>query len=133
LDGVITCGECGATLEHDANKAELECSNCDKITLVAPKVFSMPVQELSQVDKDANAISSIVNNFNFRPGSVAKILMKDHRTIQQNIARFCVVYLEELAKKDLARDTDPRNEDCVKLAKKFVECVPEQSRILPYL
>ena len=88
-------------------------------------------QARCRVEDQANTISDLLNDFNFKPSSVAKVLMKDHRTIQQSIARFCVVYLEELAKKEIGRDTDPRNEDSVKVAKAFVEAVP--NRYLPFV
>ena len=51
-------------------------------------------------------------------------LITEHRTIQQNITRFCVTWLKTLAT-DPCVGTDYRNEQSVKVAKMLMESCPE--------
>lgn len=83
-----------------------------------------------KIDKDAQTVSDLVNNFNFSPVKVALRLGSEHRTLQQNIMRFCVAFIEMMASKEIGRDTDARNEDSVRLAKKLLANIDERDRYL---
>jgi len=52
-----------------------------------------------------------------------------HRTNLQSFTRFIVSYFVKLSQSS----HDLRNEASVKLAKKFVERIPEDERFLPYI
>ena len=54
-------------------------------------------------------------------------LVKEHRTNQQTMMRFCVSFIETMAK----NDTDARNEASVNFAKQVVEKI--DNRIMPYI
>jgi hypothetical protein len=72
--------------------------------------------------------SDFVNNMGRPEKEAIEIMGREHRTIQQNMTRFCVRWLEHLAKQS---EFDGRNEASVELAKKFVNAVPE--RHLPFI
>lgn len=50
-----------------------------------------------------------------------KLMCQDHRTLQQSMVRFCVLFIQEMAKKKEAGLFDGRNEHAVNLCHKIVE------------
>lgn len=91
------------------------------------------VKEKEVGEEFAETLSKFVNIMNGDERQVYAILKmaNQHRTLQQNMTRFCVGWLEHLAvlSKDSDRYSDLRNEDSMKLAKEFVEKM-ESSRYL---
>ncbi len=70
----------------------------------------------------AKQFSSFVNSYSLDANeyAVAK-MVRDHRTLQQNMMRFVMLFITEMAK----NGSDLRNEDSVELAKKIVAHVGE--------
>ena len=64
-----------------------------------------------------------------RRDNLVKLLLTEHRTLQQSFTGFVVKWLEELSKANF----DGRNEASVKLAKLFVERTTERERALPFI
>ena len=65
----------------------------------------------------AVVLSDFVNNMNTEPvENCAAQLAREHRTLQQNAMRFCLFFIQAMAK----NDTDLRNEDSVALAKRIM-------------
>jgi hypothetical protein len=57
-------------------------------------------------------------------------MARAHRTMQQSFTRLCVAWLEHLAEQD---SCDLRNEASVNLAREFVEKIPANKRVLPFI
>lgn len=66
------------------------------------------------------------------PKEVIAEMSRMHRTHQQNFTRLCVAWLNHLASLQEGQ-FDMRNEDSVRLAKKFAAAVPEDERYLSYI
>lgn len=78
----------------------------------------------------AEQFSAFVNNMNSDPRRVAIAkLMREHRTIQQNMMRFCMSFIENMAQ----QQPDLRNEASVALAKKIMQTTDSQDRALPFI
>lgn len=76
------------------------------------------------------AVADVVNHLSPRScRDFAALFTNEHRTLQQNLARLLVAWLEELAKPEARYDL--RNEASVKLAREFVEKVKERG--LPFI
>jgi hypothetical protein len=60
----------------------------------------------------------------------ARASVRDHLTLVQSKMRFCMLYIEEVAR---APYTDLRNEASVKLAKKIMAATDECDRALPLI
>jgi hypothetical protein len=77
----------------------------------------------------ASTFSDFCNSMSREPKkfAVAKML-REHRTIQQNMMRFCMQFIEGMA----ANGHDGRNEASVELAKAIME-IESRKRALPYI
>lgn len=64
-----------------------------------------------------------------RVAPAVALCMSEHRTIQQNMMRFCVAFIEEMANQGF----DGRNQESVLLARKIVENTDAFDRYLPYI
>lgn len=72
----------------------------------------------------ADKLGDIFNSCSLDMTKTCQRLIVEHRTIQQNITRFCVKWLETLAT-DPCVGVDARNEASVKVAKMLHEKCPE--------
>ena len=59
--------------------------------------------------------------------SAIHVMANDHPTLQQDLMRFFLMFIEELSNKDA---TDLRNKDSINLAKEIIKEVSESDRIL---
>jgi len=85
-------------------------------------------------DNKAVELSNVFNCFPISKETIAE-LSTTHRTIQQNITRFCVDWLNHLAT-DWTISTDDRNEAGVNIARdlhKIEEAREVLERPLPYI
>lgn len=62
---------------------------------------------------------------------MAQLMVKDHRTLQQNKMRLFVQFCQEMAKLDNYKDA--RNEASVKLAQAVLRVIEEEDIFLPYI
>ena len=77
----------------------------------------------------AQQISSFVNGSSRSAYEyAAKKMVRDHRTLQQNMMGLFMQFVEQMAQ----NGTDMRNEASVELAKAIM-ALPEKVRILPYI
>ena len=86
------------------------------------------------MNEKANELERVFNCFPIGKSTIEE-LSNTHRTIQQNITRFCVDWLNYLAT-DWTQSTDARNEASVGLAKdlhKIEEAREVLERPLPYI
>lgn len=75
----------------------------------------------------AKVFSEFSNNMNDSAKKEAiEKMMRDHRTLQQNMMRFCMEFIEAMSNQQY----DLRNEASVKLAKEIME-IDSVDRILP--
>ena len=72
----------------------------------------------------ADNLVDLFNTCSIDMAKTCQWLLVEHRTIQQNITRFCVRWLETLAT-DPCVGVDARNEASVKVAKMLHEKCPE--------
>ena len=72
----------------------------------------------------ADNLVDLFNTCSIDMAKTCQWLLVEHRTIQQNITRFCVRWLETLATDPCVR-VDARNEASVKVAKMLHEKCPE--------
>ncbi len=85
-------------------------------------------------DEKARELDKCFNCFPIRKETIAE-LSTTHRTIQQNITRFCVDWLNYLAT-DWTLSTDARNETSIGIAKdlhKIEEAREVMNRTIPYI
>jgi hypothetical protein len=80
----------------------------------------------------AAAISRFVNGNKSATATAVRKMVREHRTIQQGMMKFFLVFVEEMAKKEGASDIDPRNEAAVACAKRIME-IDLQDRVMPYV
>ena len=76
------------------------------------------------------SIMSFINRVNHNSSemkSAIHLMANDHPTLQQNLMRFFLMFVEELAKKDAV---DLRNQDSVELAKEILRKIPDVTRNL---
>jgi hypothetical protein len=86
-------------------------------------------RQKTQRAKDfVDQFSSFVNDMGRPEKEAIELMGREHRTLQQNMTRFCVRWLEHLAKQT---EYDLRNEASVQLAKKFVDEI--EDRHLPFI
>ncbi len=78
----------------------------------------------------AQLISIIVNEVSRNPTKVAKIMARDHPTLQQNKMRLFVAYVEQMAQ---IRYTDDRNDAAVAFAKKVMTTTTDRDRYFPHV
>ena len=76
----------------------------------------------------AQAMSRYVNGMRADIPDVVDILARDHRTIQQSVTRFAVMWLEKMAEHHDNQNFDLRNQASVELGKEFVEKVSYEAR-----
>lgn len=92
---------------------------------IIKKYESITIADWSEKDKyNENFVSDMVNDFGFNYKSVAKAMANDHCTLQQNFMRLCFEFIRQMSEK---KYFDGRNEASVKLAKKIVESVGEET------
>ena len=77
----------------------------------------------------ARALSSAANGSTKAMGELAEECLRDHPTLQQNIMRFCIAYIEGMAEKR----TDPRNERAGAFAKAVVERTTPDERNMGFI
>jgi hypothetical protein len=78
----------------------------------------------------AQYIIEAVNSMGFEDKKCAGLLVTTHRTLQQNIMRLFVAFVNEMA----GRKYDARNEASVTLSKKIVEMMSKENLdYLPYI
>lgn len=88
-------------------------------------------KEQKDGEEFARTFSNFVNDMRRGPKKVAlEKMMREHRTLQQNMMRFFLMFVEMMAEQQMF---DMRNEASVKLAKSILANVPEQDRQLPYV
>ena len=81
----------------------------------------------------ADKVSNLFNTCSIDMTKTCQRLIVEHRTIQQNITRFCVKWLETLAT-DPCVGVDARNEQSVKVAKMLYEkCLEAFDEPLPFI
>jgi len=76
------------------------------------------------------SIMSFINRINHNSSemkSAIHVMVNDHPTLQQNLMRFFIMFVEELAKKDTV---DLRNQDSVELAREILREIPDVKRNL---
>ena len=84
-------------------------------------------------DEQAKEAAQMMSRFVNRSGDAQAfidVMSRDHRTLQQGFTRLCKEWLEHLG---TVEHFDMRNEASVALGKAFVELVPEDTRILPFI
>jgi hypothetical protein len=92
----------------------------------------IPLKQLPyDAEEDAanfvQVFSTFCNNMNDEPQKLAvAALMREHRTIQQKMMRFFMLFVENMA----GQSYDLRNEASVKLAEQ-IQQIPDRYRILP--
>jgi len=90
-------------------------------------------RRITEVDELVSVIEDFVNTFNYdRLRELGRALASDkvHRTLQQNIMRVVLAFIEAQATKKEER-YDARNEATVHLCRKLLEGVEERYRHLP--
>ena len=70
-----------------------------------------------------------------RVEDVAEALANDHRTLQQNVMDFCLIFIEKMAENHITGRTDLRNEAAADVANEIVESVftNGQRPLLPFV
>lgn len=74
-------------------------------------------------------VSNMVNDFGFEDDELAEKMANEHPTLQQNFMRLCRKFIVKMSQKTYY---DDRNESSVKMAKKMVEAIKEDSS-LPFI
>ena len=90
---------------------------------------------MANMKKNAEEVSNMLCSLGFVPELFCAEMRKDHRTIQQNITRFCIDWLNYLAE-DWTQSTDARNEASIGIAKdlhKIEEAREVMHRPIPYI
>ena len=83
----------------------------------------------TQGEKFFGEITSFMNGTSIDARKhAAKLMAKDHRTLQQNMMRFFMLFVEEMAQ----NTSDLRNEDSVALAKAIMN-LPDNVQILRHI
>ena len=109
------------------------------ITYEGENIFKGSMCELaSKLNKDTTSPKGVVdilfNYFNSFASSnhnkLIELMARQHRTLQQNFTRFCLSWLRYLASLN-ENQYDARNEASVKLAKKMVKEVEDET--LPFI
>lgn len=93
-------------------------------------IFNENVSETETIDgeKFATEFSNFCNDMRRDPKGVAlDNLMREHRTIQQSMMRFCMAFIARMAD----QRSDLRNEASVELAKQIMERTDYEKRALP--
>jgi len=76
----------------------------------------------------ADQFSSFCNSMGNGPKTVAiDKMIRDHRSIQQNMMRFCLAFIARMAE----QSSDLRNEASVELAKQIMDRTDYEARALP--
>ena len=79
-----------------------------------------------------DAIFNMLNGWNDKEHRqmFAYLVMREHRTLQQNLMRLIVTVIKAWAEQD---DCDLRNEGTIALAKIFLTVIEEKGYLLPYI
>jgi hypothetical protein len=87
-----------------------------------------PIKSDKEIGEEfAAAFSNFVNSFSKKPKEIAVAKMiRDHRSLQQSMMRFFLMYVEEMSK----NGSDARNAASVELAKEIMK-IDQQNRFLP--
>ena len=75
-----------------------------------------------QEERTANAVkvmTDFVNNYGHDPKEFAKMMEREHRTLQQSFTKLCLKWIEHIAQEEYR--TDGRNEDSKKTAQKLLQ------------
>lgn len=91
-------------------------------------------KEIEVDDNDAKhgeAIATVVNRGGSNPAVAYYMAHYIHRTLQQNLMRLILYYIEFQAAKDLNRESDARNEATVKTCKRLQEFIEEERKKSP--
>jgi len=89
------------------------------------------IEAIREGKEMANQISCFVNSFNTdKINACAEQMTKEHRTLQQNMMRMFIKFVELEAKQD---DYDLRNQASIRLSRKIVELIEKESVSLPYV
>ena len=85
-------------------------------------------EDMKEAQAFAAEFSNFCNTMSGLPQGIAlDLLMREHRTIQQNMMRFCMAFIARLADER----HDLRNEASVQLANQIMERTDYASRALP--
>lgn len=74
-------------------------------------------------------VGEMINDCAFNEGELAEAMVNNHPTLQQNFMRLCMKFIEGMSKKT---HWDARNEKSVKMAKKMVSAI-ENDTCLPFI
>jgi len=74
-------------------------------------------------------VSSMVNDCGFDDDGIATKMANEHPTLQQSFMRMCRKFIEKMAQKTY---WDGRNEHSVRMAKRMLEAIKEES-CLPFI
>lgn len=85
--------------------------------------------ELVSTKTALDGITRFVNNYGHSDELFAKLLMREHRTLQQSVMRLFMVCIEEWSKQE---HCDLRNEATIALSRKILSLL-EEDRCLPFL
>lgn len=101
----------------------------DNAELASLAFSRMPKSDEQKGEDFASLFGDFCNTYNRKPQKIAVAkMLKDHRTNQQNMMRFCMMFIEEMAK----QDSDGRNEASVELAKEIMN-LDSRKLALPYV
>ena len=85
-----------------------------------------------ETQENVKTLERMVNSFGFRPQGVAEYFARvAHRTLQQNLTRFCIAWLRVCASEDYGYDG--RNEESHKVAKQLLEGRDGLDTYLPFI
>lgn len=116
--------------ENEVNAARQAIANLNEtdrnaVENIIKKYESITIADWNEKDKyNEEFVSDMVNDFGFNHKGVAKKMANEHCTLQQNFMRLCIEFIRQMAEK---KYFDGRNEASVKLAKKIVESVGEET------
>jgi hypothetical protein len=97
-----------------------------------PGVERDPRDNASAV-KFADTFSRFVNGDRTSVGDAAAICLRDHRTLQQGMMRFCIAFIDGMRKNGDNGVFDLRNEASVVAAQKMSAALSVDDRILPLI
>ena len=78
---------------------------------------------MSDVIKNVNAVSGMVNDYSFNPQEFCERFKREHRTLQQSFTRLCLEWIKTCASEDYR--TDGRNEASHIVCKKIVDTMEQ--------
>lgn len=85
-----------------------------------------------ETQNNVRTLENMVNSFGFKCTEMADYFARvAHRTLQQNLTRFCIAWLKVCASEDYGYDG--RNEESHKIAQKLLEGVDDSDIYLPFI